>query len=67
MRSSRLSLSKGEPLMTTSSSAPLSASVSVASGDHMSSQTMTPSRTPRNGIGPGAGPALNTRFSSKTP
>ena len=33
----------------------------------MSSQIGTPMRTPRKPIGPGIGPASNTRFSSNTP
>jgi len=33
----------------------------------ISTQTITPSRVPRKIMGPGAGPAVNTRCSSKTP
>ena len=53
-------------------SAPLSSRPSVTSSVHMSSQIMTPSLIweppfARKGIGPGTGPAANTRFSSNTP
>ena len=58
---------KGEPLTTIRISAPVSARHSVTSGVHMSSQTMTPSRTPRKISGPGSGPGAKTRFSSNTP
>ena len=51
-----LSISKGEPLGTSSSSAPVSARHSVTSGNHMSSQIGTPRRTPRKASGPGSGP-----------
>ena len=66
-RTSSLLRSKGEPFGESRISAPVSASVSQVSSVQMSSQIGTPRRTPLKEMGPGAGPALNTRFSSNTP
>ena len=67
MRWDCLPTSNGLPLIDSSISAPLSASVSGTAGNHQSSHTIRPMRKPRNGTGPGAGPASNTRLSSNTP
>jgi hypothetical protein len=53
--------------MDSSISAPVSHSVSATVGSHQSSQTIRPMRKPRKAMGPGTGPASNTRFSSNTP
>ncbi|MBL4740449.1 MAG: efflux RND transporter permease subunit [Sneathiella sp.] len=45
----------------------VSAKHSATSLNHISSQIITPNRTPLNGIGPGNGPGSNTRTSSNTP
>ena len=60
-------LQYGDPFGTIRISAPVSCSVSQTSGSQMSSQTGIPILTPRKSTGPGCGPGLKTRTSSKTP